>query len=161
VVGSGQMLFLPAGNVARVPDEGSANGVLVIDRTVCANDYKELREPITIEVVAGNAVSITGGMEAKLLREFLKDQGDPRAYHLTELAVGTNPLCRLSGVGAPSEDTHVHGTVSFALGCDVHLGGTTPGPAHVDMTMRFPTLISDGTVVTDQGRLAVTASAGV
>lgn len=157
IVSPGQMLFLPAGNVARVPNEGTANGTLVIDRTVCANDYKELKEQIILTVVDGMVTEVSGDTEAKLLRNFLESLDDERAFHLTEMAIGTNPRCKFSGIGAPSEDTHVWGTVSFALGCDVHIGGVTRGPAHVDMTMRFPTLTSDGATIVEDGRLVVSA----
>jgi 2,5-dihydroxypyridine 5,6-dioxygenase len=154
----GLLLFLPPGNVARVPNDGSAEGTLVIDRTVCANDYKELHEPIALNVKKGNVVGVDGGMEARLLREFLASLDDPRAYHLTELAIGTNPLCKWSGIGAPSEDTHVMGTVAFALGCDTHIGGATPAPVHIDMTMRFPSLrVGDHELVRD-GRLLISSN---
>lgn len=157
VADAGEFTILPAGQVTRVPDDGSAEGVIVIDRTVAANDYKELHEPIALHVERGNVVRIEGGMEAKLLREFLASLDDPRAYHVTELAIGTNPKCMFSGIGAPSEDTHKWGTVSFALGCDTHIGGGVPGPVHVDMTMRFPSLdINDRAIVRD-GRLVVAA----
>lgn len=157
ITGPGDLMFLPAGNVARAPDDGSAEGTLVIDRTICANDYKELREPIRLQIEAGQVVAIDGGMEAKLLREFLASLDDERAYHLTELAVGTNPLCKFSGIGAPSEDTHVLGTVAFALGCDTHVGGRVPGPVHIDMTMRFPSLRIGSNDIVRDGHLLVTA----
>lgn len=149
----GQLQILPAGSVVRVPDAGTAVGTLVIDRTVCANDYKQLQEPIELQIAAGKVVAITGGMEAKLLRTFLEGLEDERAFHLTEMGIGTNPLCRWSGIGAPSEDTHVQGTVAFALGCDTHIGGQTPAPVHVDMTMRFPDLWLNGQQIVEGGRL--------
>lgn len=157
ITGPGQLLFLPAGNVARVPNDGTANGTLVVDRTICADDYKELHEPIVLQVERGQVTSVEGGTEARLLARLLEKLQDPRVRHLTELAVGTNPLCQLSGVGAPSEDTHVIGTIAFALGCDIHVGGSTVAPCHIDMTMRFPSLtVGDREVVRD-GTLMVAA----
>lgn len=149
----GELQILPAGNILRVPDPGSAAGILVIDRTICADDYKELHQPICLVVEGGKVVSIEGGSEARQLRRFLEGLDDPRAYNLTELGIGTNPLCKWSGIGAPSEDTHVKGTVAFALGCDTHIGGQTPAPVHIDMTMRFPNLVLDGVAVIQGGRL--------
>lgn len=154
-VKAGELQILPAGNIARVPDAESLGGTLVIDRTICANDYKELVEPIVLEVAAGKVTQVTGGLQAKLLRTFLESLNDERAYHLTELGIGTNPLCRWSGIGAPSEDTHQAGTVAFALGCDTHVGGVTPAPVHIDMTMRFPSLSVDGQQIIGEGRLLV------
>jgi len=157
IADAGEFTILPAGQVTRVPDDASAEGVIVIDRTIAANDYKELHEPIALYVKEGNVVRIDGGVEAKLLREFLSSLDDPRAYHVTELAIGTNPKCRFSGLGAPSEDTHKWGTVSFALGCDTHLGGGLPGPVHIDMTMRFPSLDIDDRAIVRDGRIVAVA----
>jgi 2,5-dihydroxypyridine 5,6-dioxygenase len=152
----GQMQILPGGQVSMVPDESSANGVLVIDRTIADDDYRVLTSPITLEVSDGKVVGIKGEGEADRLRAFITRGGEGTLRHLTELGVGVNPRCRFSGVNAPAEDTHTLGTVSFALGCDVHIGGITKGVAHVDMTMRFPTLELDDAVVTRNGVLAVT-----
>jgi leucyl aminopeptidase (aminopeptidase T) len=150
---SGVFQVLPPGQITRVPDDKSANGTLVIDRTIAANDYKVLHEPIVLRVKNGNVVDIEGGLEAKNLAVFLESLNDERAYHVTELSMGTNPLCKFSGLCAPTEDTHKRGTVSFALGCDTHIGGGTPAPVHIDMTMSFPSLEIDGKQIIQGGKL--------
>ena len=150
---SGVLQVLPAGQVSRVPDEGSANGVLVIDRSIASSDYRKLVEPIRFQIENGNVVSIDGGLEARLVQDFLKSLNDPRVYHLTELGIGTNPRCRYAGTGAPTEDTHTMGIVSLALGCDSHIGGGLPAPVHIDMTMWQPTLHIGDRPVVDQGVL--------
>lgn len=156
----GSLSVLPAGQVTRVPNDNSAEGVLVVDRTIADNQYRALEEPIIFEIEGGNAVSIEGGEEARRTAEFLESLDDPRIYHLTELGIGTNPRCRLSGVGGPAEDTHQWGTVSLALGCDVHIGGQMAAPAHVDMTMVRPSLRLNGEHIVNEGRLLVTPSNG-
>lgn len=147
--------LLPAGQVSRVPDDQSAEGVLVIDRSMCAFDFRELREPVRLTVQRGDVVSIEGGLEAERLRRFLADFDDPAMRHLTELGVGTNRRCRFTGVAFPWEDTHTLGCVSMALGCDVHLGGRVRGSAHIDMTQRFASLELDGRLVVSEGKLLV------
>ena len=153
IVGPGELLILPPGNVAQVPNDGTVKGRLVVDRTVCADDYKRLSEPIVLDVEEGTVVSVQGGTDARQLREFLESFEDERAFHLTELGIGTNPQCKFSGVGAPAEDTHIAGTVAFAVGCDTHIGGVTPGPCHVDMTMWYPSLSVDGIPLVEGGHL--------
>jgi len=153
----GEVQVVPAGQVAVVPNDGTANGVVVIDRTIAHHDYKELHEPIILRVTAGTVTRIEGGVEAHSLQRFLEGLCDERAFHLTELAIGTNPRCKYCGINAPTEDTHAAGTVSFALGCDTHIGGGTPGPVHIDMTMHFSTLVLDGTAVVQDGELALDA----
>lgn len=151
----GRRQTLPAGQVTRVPDDGSARGLLVIDRSIAANDYRRLPEPVRFTVVDGYVTGVDGGSEAARLRSWLAEQGDPEIYHLTELAFGTNPRCRLTGVAAPAEDTHTAGCVSFALGADVHIGGRTSAAAHVDMTMFSATLELDGDAVVREGVLLI------
>ncbi|HJX37448.1 MAG TPA: hypothetical protein VJ714_02495 [Anaerolineae bacterium] len=149
---NGALAAMPGGQVTRVPDDGSAQGTLVIDRSVAAPEYKALCEPITLKVEDGAVVSIEGGLEAKALDVFLQGLENPSMYHLTELGIGTNRRCRLVGVG---EDTHTYGTVSFALGCDVHIGGQVRAPAHIDMTMRFPTLETNQQTIVKAGQLVL------
>jgi 2,5-dihydroxypyridine 5,6-dioxygenase len=145
VARKGEWTILPAGQVTNIPNDNSAEGTLVIDRTIAANDYKEINEPIKFTIKSGDVVKIEGGVEAEKLRRFMEKLNDKHMYHLTELAVGVNPRCKFSGIGAPTEDTHALGCVSLALGCDLHLGGRNPGPAHIDMTMRYPSLTLDET----------------
>jgi leucyl aminopeptidase (aminopeptidase T) len=152
VAKNGTLAAVPGGQVTRVPDDGSAQGTLVIDRSSAAPEYKALTEPITLKVKDGTVVSIEGGLEAKALSAFLQNLDTPSMYHLTEMGIGTNRRCRLVGVG---EDTHTYGTVSFALGCDVHIGGRVRAPAHIDMTMRFPTLTIDGRQIVQDGKVSV------
>jgi 2,5-dihydroxypyridine 5,6-dioxygenase len=151
----GRRQTLPAGQVTRVPDDGSAHGVLVIDRSIAANDYRRLPEPVRFTVESGYVTAVEGGSEADRLRLWLAEQEDPEVYHLTELAFGTNQRCRLTGVAAPVEDTHTAGCVSFALGADVHIGGRTNAAAHIDMTMFSATLELDGRAIVRDGVLLI------
>jgi 2,5-dihydroxypyridine 5,6-dioxygenase len=151
----GQRQTLPAGQVGRVPDDRTANGTIVIDRSIAANDFKPLAEPVAFTVEDGYVTRVEGGLEANKLRHWLANHRDREIYHVTELAFGTNRRCRLTGVAAPCEDTHTAGCVSFALGADVHIGGGTQAPAHIDMTMWNATLELDGTPVVEEGRLAL------
>lgn len=154
LVAKGTRQSLPAGQVSRVPDDGSANGVVVIDRSIAANDFKALTEPVRFTVRDGYVTAVDGDLEAGKLGRWLAAHADREIFHLTELAFGTNHRCRLTGVAAPCEDTHQAGCVSFALGADVHIGGRTMAPAHIDMTMADATLTLDGTPVVKDGALA-------
>lgn len=156
--GFGGIEIFPAGQVSTVPAEASAEGVLVIDRSVNAPEYKELLDPIAFTVRDGRVTDVQGGREADRMRRFLDDLGHPDVYHLTELGIGTNRQCVASGYAGPAEDTHMAGCVSFALGADKHLGGDVVAPCHVDMTIRQPTLALDGDDVIVQGRLVDAAT---
>ncbi|MFN2521125.1 MAG: hypothetical protein ABR525_08780 [Candidatus Limnocylindria bacterium] len=154
VVAKGARQSLPGGQVSRVPNDGTANGTIVIDRSIAANDFKQLGEPVRFIVEDGYVTKVEGDLEAAKLGRWLARHDDREIYHLTELAFGTNPRCRLSGVAAPCEDTHTTGCVSVALGADVHIGGRVMAPAHIDMTMRDATLELDAHAVVKDGALA-------
>jgi 2,5-dihydroxypyridine 5,6-dioxygenase len=139
-----------------MPNARTANGYVVIDRSVNAPEFRELSDPIGFRVEDGYVTEIHGGVEARRMERFLArldDEGE--AYHLTELGVGTNKLCQVAGLAGPAEDTHTRGCVSLALGADVHLGGETIGACHLDMTMRFATLMLDEQLIVEEGRLVV------
>jgi hypothetical protein len=154
VIAPGTRQILPAGQVTRVPNDRTLNGVVVVDRSIGGNDFKPLPEAVRFVVKDGYVTAVEGGAEADKVRRWLAGLDHPEIYHVTELAFGTNSRCRLTGVTAPSEDTHTAGCVSVALGADVHIGGSTVAPTHVDMTMFFGTLELDGEVVVRDGVLA-------
>lgn len=149
----GGMEILPAGQVTRVPNKNSANGVVIIDRSIGAYNYSPLYETIEIKVENGLVTNIEGKTEAKRLQKFIDELEDPNLFNLTELGIGVNPRCKFTGEAAPAEDTHTQGCVSVALGCDVHLGGDVQAKAHMDSTMWFPTLELDGKTVVEKGKL--------
>jgi len=154
--------FIPGGQVTRVPDDRSAQGHIVINRSIAAREYRELTEPIMLDVEKGFVRNISGGWEAHDLKQFLEDLGGGEMYHITEVGVGTNKRCIRCGVAAPAEDTHTAGSVTVALGCDIHLGGSTRAPAHIDCTTHRGNLRVGGVDVVHEGKIVVEvhASAG-
>lgn len=151
--GYGGLEIWPGGQISTMPNARTANGYVVIDRSVNVPEFKELSDPIRFTVENGYVTKIEGGVEAKRMERFLASLDDGgEAYHLTELGVGTNKLCKMAGVAGPGEDTHTWGCVSLALGADVHLGGETRGGCHLDMTMRWASLKLDGRPVVTRGR---------
>ena len=151
----GILQVLPGGQVSTIPNDGSAEGTLVIDRSIAAQEYKVLQEPIVLQVEKGCVVDIKGGTDAKSLKRFLEELKDPNIYHVTELAMGLNQRCKFAGIAAPTEDTHIIGCVSMALGCDIQIGGKNKAAAHIEMTMMFPTLTLDGKIIVEDGKLNI------
>ena len=157
-LGSGKRLsaeFVPGGQVTRTPDDGSAQGTIILDRSIAGREFRELTEPIRIEIENGYARNISGGWEAHDLKSFLEELGGGEMYHITEVGLGTNKRCTRCAVAAPAEDTHRAGSVTFALGCDVHLGGSTKGPAHIDCTTHRGNLQVRGIDVVKEGKIVI------
>lgn len=142
---------LPAGEVYVAPIEESAEGVLVIDRSLPG---LLLKEPVRIVIERGRAVRIDGGEGATYLEGAIRDaETRPNgewARTIAELGIGTNPMARLQG--NIMTDEKASGTVHVAIGRNDMFGGRSPAPLHVDGVVGRPTLRVDGDLVIDDGR---------
>lgn len=149
---SGSFGNLPSGEAYMMPAEGESSGVFVVDGSMAGIGDLKGKTPITIKVEDGYATEITGGPEADLLRSKLEPLGRP-AFNTAELGVGTNDAARI--IGNILEDEKVMGTIHIALGNNMSMGGTIDVPIHLDGIMKDPTLILDGDVIMEKGRLLV------
>ncbi|RLI12142.1 aminopeptidase [Candidatus Bathyarchaeota archaeon] len=142
---------LPAGEACLAPVEGTAEGILVIDRL---GDI--VTRPLRVRVEAGRAVEFEGP-DADRLVELLRS-ADENAYNIAELGIGTNPKARLRGVVL--EDEKVLGTVHVALGDNRSFpGGRVASSIHLDCILLRPTLTVDGRLIMKNGRLLVSGQA--
>ncbi|MGD9032120.1 MAG: aminopeptidase [Desulfobacteraceae bacterium] len=138
---------IPAGEASIGPEEGSAEGVIVVDWSM--SSMGRLEEPLQIRVERGRAVEIKG-RQADTLLQRLNPFGRS-AFTLAEFAMGTNEWAQLSGVVL--EDEKVFGTAHFALGNNISFGGTTDVPIHLDGVLRAPTVTVDGKRIMKRGQV--------
>jgi leucyl aminopeptidase (aminopeptidase T) len=138
---------LPAGEAYIAPVEESVEGVAVIDGSV--SPLGVLGEPIRFVVEKGRVVKIEGGKEAQALARFLEELGDPNAYFVGELGIGTNEKARVTG--NILEDEKAFRTVHIALGMNVDMGGKIESKTHNDGIILNPTVVIDGKVIMDRG----------
>lgn len=142
---------LPAGEACLAPVEGTAEGVLVIDRMGSI-----VTRPLEVRVEAGRAVDFKGP-DADRLLELLRS-ADENAYNIAELGIGTNPKARLRGVVL--EDEKVLGTVHVAFGDNRSFpGGRVASSIHLDAILLKPTLYVDGEPLMRDGRLLISGRA--
>jgi leucyl aminopeptidase (aminopeptidase T) len=118
----------PAGEAAISPIEGTAEGRVVIDRTMSTTPAP-LRQPIVLTVEGGIVTDITGGREAEQLERFL-DEADDGARVIAEIALGTN--AGALHVGVILEDEKALGTAHVGLGNATGFGGLNESSIHVD-----------------------------
>lgn len=142
---------LPSGESYLMPAEGKTNGVFYVDGSL-AGIGRIADKPVRIAVENGNAVEISGGVEAAKLNEMVNAIGD-KARNLAELGVGTNYMAKVTG--EILEDEKVSGTVHLALGNNVSMGGSVNVGFHVDGIILNPTLKIDDTILLENGRLLV------
>lgn len=140
---------LPSGEAYLRPEEGKAEGVIVIDGALAG--IGKLAEPVRVTVEAGMAREISGGAQARKFASQLESVG-PAARTLAELGVGTNDRAVLTG--RILEDEKILGTVHLAFGNNASMGGTVDIPYHVDGIILRPTLTLDGEPLLVDGRPA-------
>jgi leucyl aminopeptidase (aminopeptidase T) len=149
----GQGVFgnLPAGEVYVAPLEDSAEGVLMIDKSLPGFP---LSEPVRLVFEKGRVTHIQGGEGARHLEELIaegerKPNGEWSRV-IGELGIGTNPKARLQG--NLMTDEKVAGTIHVAIGRNAFFGGENPAPIHEDGVVGQPTMRVDGELLIDGGK---------
>ena len=137
---------LPAGEVYIAPIEDSAEGVLVIDKSLPG---LVLSEPVRLVFEKGRLTQIDGGAGAGYLEKAISQHGDSVRV-IAELGIGTNPQARLQG--NIITDEKVLGTIHVAIGRNDFLGGKNVAPTHIDGVLSQPTVWIDGKMLMDKGQ---------
>jgi leucyl aminopeptidase (aminopeptidase T) len=148
----------PDGEAPICPIEGTAEGTIVFDTSM--HGIGLFKEPITVKVEKGRAVSISGGLEADKLREILETQGDENSYFISEFSPMLNPKAFPSG--NMRQDKKIRGGMHIALGRNDDFGGGTPGIAgtihskiHLDGVMKKITCKVDKKIIVNDGQIVV------
>ncbi len=143
----GQFSGLPDGEAAIAPVEGRTEGMVVAPYLV--EKIGQVTEPFRMIVKTGRIVRAEGGAQARALEAIL-DRKDPGGRNFAaELALGTNPACRL--IPKSREIKKRLGQAHVALGDNASLGGAVTSTIHLDIILLRPTVTLDGTVVLDAG----------
>jgi leucyl aminopeptidase (aminopeptidase T) len=136
----GKFCNLPAGEIAVAPIEGTAQGVVVIDK------MGKYGEKIRYTVKNGFVEKIEG---SELLEKTVEEIGHD-ARNIAEIGIGTNPKARI--IGNILEDEKVFGTVHMAIGSNLSFGGSVDVPLHLDGIILKPTLEVDGKILIKDGK---------
>jgi aminopeptidase len=139
---------LPTGESYLAPVEGASQGIVVVDGSMA--QVGMVTEPIRIVVKDGYATDITGGAEAKRLRELLEPHGKD-AYTVAEFGIGTNDKAILTGLII--EDEKVMGTIHIAFGDNKSMGGSVRVASHLDGLIKKPTVWFDDRKIMENGTL--------
>lgn len=147
-IGTGATIQFPGGECPIAPVEDTANGVLVVDKTLQPIDGL-LSQPVRLTIRKGTIVDISGGDEARWFERWLVRHGDEHAGRLCELSVGTNPEARWCG--NLRQDRFIWGSSHFGFGMNADVGGTIDSAIHYDVAWSSPTITIDGKVVVNDG----------
>jgi len=150
--GGGSGCAFPDGETHVCPVEGTGEGVIVFDMT--AHSVGALREPITVTVRNGMAVSIEGGVQAAKWREIFDQHGDAESYNCpAEIAIGLNP--KVTQTGSMRTDKKMYATSHIGLGDTTSLGGTCKAKLRLEGVIREPCISVDGVVITRGGKILI------
>lgn len=147
-LGKAPAVQFPGGEAPIAPVEDTANGRLVVDKTL-HHPTGLLKEPITLEIENGTITSITGGEEADEYRDWLESWSDEGGWRLCELSIGTNP--KAYWMGNMRQDRFVLGSSHVGFGANDDVGGTIASNIHYDVIYSRPTIVVDDTVAVRDG----------
>jgi leucyl aminopeptidase (aminopeptidase T) len=135
------------------PLEGTAEGVIVADASIPYIGIGLLKEPITAKVHKGFITSVTGGAQAKMLRDDWSAKNDPLVYNVAEMGIGLNSCC--SFIGCMLENKGVYGSVHVGTGTNITLGGNVKAACHYDLIMTGASIVADGRTVLKDGKILI------
>jgi leucyl aminopeptidase (aminopeptidase T) len=139
---------LPAGEVFLAPVDGSMNGTIVFDASF--GSIGLLDDNVKIIIKDSTASRFYGKATGKAISAILKQFGDD-ALKIGEFGIGTNHTAQISGNIV--EDEKVLGTVHFAFGNNLAMGGKIAVPIHLDGVVRNPDIYVDGNLIMKDGVL--------
>jgi len=156
-----------AGHVHTFPNEGTANGVVVFQPgdIVILPYCRYVQDPVRLEIKDGFITRIEGGLDAKLMQDWLEDNRsgpeDRDPFAVSHLGWGLNPQALWYNIAlngdAPERSRAAArtfpGNFLFSTGPNTQGGGNRNTRGHYDVPMRDCTIELDGKRVVDKGRL--------
>lgn len=151
----------PSGFILTWPDEGKSNGRIVIDRGDIVLPLKRyMNDQIILEIKDGYCTSITGGIEAELLREYMASFNDPEGYAMSHIGWGLQDRAKWATLSLYDREQTIAmdarafaGNFLFSLGPNLEVGGSRNTACHIDVPLRGCTVSLDGRTVVDNGQL--------
>jgi 2,5-dihydroxypyridine 5,6-dioxygenase len=156
-----------AGHVHTFPNEGSANGTVVFQPgdIVILPYCRYVQDPVRVQVRDGFITAIEGGLDAKLMKDWLNDNkadaDDRDPFAVSHLGWGLNPQALWYGIALNGDEPErsraaartFPGNFLFSTGPNTQGGGNRATRGHYDVPMRDCTVVIDGTTVIEAGRL--------
>lgn len=142
----------PSGFLFSWPDEGSAEGTLVLDVGDILLPFKTyVREKVTLEIEEGFIRRIHGGFEAEYLRDYMAYFKDPEVYGISHIGWGLQPRAQWTAMGLHDKNDGMcmdarafYGNFLFSTGPNTEVGGSRKTPCHMDIPLRGCDILLDG-----------------
>lgn len=145
----------PSGFVARVPNDGTANGTVVLSPGDIILPFKSyVQTPIRLTVKEGFITAIEGALDAQFLEQYIKDFREPNAFAVSHLGWGLQPKARWTALGLYDKHPTVgmearafYGNFLFSTGPSLN----RKTRCHLDIPMRGCSFSIDGQPMTVNG----------
>ena len=149
----------PSGFTLTWPNERGTQGRIVLSPGDILLPLKcYITEPIEIAVRDGYARSISGGLHAELLSEYMAAFNDPEAYAMSHIGWGLQPRAHWSTLALYDREATIgmdarafEGNFLFSLGPNNEAGGSRTTACHIDIPMRRCTVRLDGVAMVIDG----------
>ena len=145
----GDSMAFSDGEVSQGPNEGTVNGILVIDGPICQMGLP--LEPVKMKIESSRVVAVESGDPRITSRIEQLIETVENADNIAEIGIGLNPASLLNGDF--QEEKKARGTCHIAIGDDLYYDGNHKCDVHIDMIMYKPTILMDGSVVVDDGSI--------
>ena len=155
------------GHIHTFPNEGSASGRVVIapGDVIILPFTRYVSDPVHLEIREGHVTRIEGGVDARLMQEWLDDgkanEHDRDPFAVSHLGWGMNPQARwynlaLNGDASERQRAAMRvfpGNFLFSTGPNTQGGGKRSTRGHYDVPMRDCNVMLDGRTIIEKGRL--------
>lgn len=151
----------PSGFALTFPDEGGANGTIVVDKgDILLPQKRYCSERIVLTVENGYATKVEGGVDAELLSDYMAAFNDREAYAISHIGWGLQSRARWSTLGLYDREATIgmdarafEGNFLFSLGPNNEAGGSRTTTCHIDIPLRKCTVRLDGQDVVRDGKV--------
>lgn len=150
----------PVGEVYTAPKENSAKGIIFVTSAKISGSTIVPKKPIKFIFKEGVVISTSSKIinnNLKYVDGVNKEKGvldfEKKVRTIAEFAIGTNKKAKI--VGAMICDEKTLGTIHFAIGNNIHLGGDNACFGHFDNVVNKPTIYFDGKKIMHNGKLLI------
>ena len=155
------------GHIHTFPNEGSANGTVILQPgdIVILPYCRYVQDEVRMEVRDGFIRKIEGGLDAKLMTDWLDDnkesEDDMDPYAVSHLGWGMNPQALWYGIALDGDEPEVSraaartfpGNFLFSTGPNTQGGGKRATRGHYDVPMRDCSILLDNELIVDKGKI--------
>lgn len=145
----------PSSGCSCAPLEDGANGKLVLDRGDIILPLKHfVSDPIACEIKQGRIVSITGGGDANLLRQWFEQWNDPNSYVIAHVGFGCDPRTELGAMQLMEWEAYGGGLlIAFGRNDGFFIGGANVAKSHIDFTLLNTDFDVDEKMLLENGQI--------